>query len=76
MNAPVSLRFLPRTMMVSPRKSWRVSIVAGLSCATELSSEVLSSTIKRLGLYRDSTHRAGEGGVACASGVVSGGDQR
>jgi hypothetical protein len=48
----VSLRFLPRTMMVSPRKSWSVSMVAGLSWATELSSDVLSSTTRRLGLRR------------------------
>lgn len=46
----MSLRFLPRTMMVSPRKSWSVSMVAGLSWATELSSDVLSSTTRRLGL--------------------------
>lgn len=50
MDAPVSLRFLPRTMMVSPLKSWRSSMVAGWSWATELSSEVLSSTTRRLGL--------------------------
>jgi hypothetical protein len=56
-------------MMVSPRNSWRISIVAGLRVATnptsrqqggihfktiadtpELSSEVASSTINRLGL--------------------------
>lgn len=49
-NSPVSFRFLPRTMMVSPRNNCRVSMVAGCNEATELSSELDSSTIKRLGL--------------------------
>lgn len=39
-----------RTMMVSPRNRPRVSIVAGLSVATELSSALDSSTIRRFGL--------------------------
>jgi len=36
--------------MVSPRNNWRTSIVAGLRVATELSSDVASSTIRRFGL--------------------------
>lgn len=81
----MSLRFLPRTMMVSPRKSWSVSMVAGLSWATELSSDVLSSTTRRLGLHTGITvtvvglHRqqAGTGGASAKerceldNGVVS-----
>lgn len=39
-----------RTMIVSPRKRPKTSMVAGLSVATELSSALDSSTIKRLGL--------------------------
>jgi hypothetical protein len=37
--------------MVSPRKRPKVSIVAGLRVATELSSALDSSTINRLGLF-------------------------
>jgi hypothetical protein len=53
--SPVSFLFLPRTEMVSPLKSWRSSIVAGLMDATELSSEDDSSTMSRFGLDRGST---------------------
>lgn len=40
----VSLRFLPLTMIVSPRNKPRVSIVAGLIVATLLSSAVAYRT--------------------------------
>lgn len=46
----VSFLFLPRTMMVSPRKRPSVSIVAGFRVATELSSLAASSTMSLFGL--------------------------
>ncbi len=45
----VSLRFLPFTRTVSPRKSESLSMVRELSEMTELSSPVASSTTRRLG---------------------------
>ena len=48
-HAPVSLRFLPRTMIVSPRKRPSVSIVAGEMLATLESSPEDSSTTSRFG---------------------------
>lgn len=51
----MSFLFLPLTMMVSPLNNCKSSIVAGLSEATELSSELDSSTTKRLGLGESGT---------------------
>lgn len=64
-DSPVSFLFLPRTMMVSPLKSCRVSIVAGLSEATELSSDDDSSTMRRLGLVGSSARRVQQGQLGC-----------
>jgi len=47
----VSFRFLPLTRTVSPRNSWRVSMVLLESAMTELSSLTASVTIKEFGFF-------------------------